>query len=150
MDEAIVLTYGLPALFALSFLAATLVPVGSEAGVVVLCLAGLDPLAIFATASAGNVLAAVANYLLGRWGARLWRQRRPRQPSAAWRRAHHQIQRWGAPALFFAWVPVVGDPLTVAAGSLEIPMGRFLVWVTSGKALRYALVIKGALLAAAP
>jgi membrane protein YqaA with SNARE-associated domain len=50
--------------------------------------------------------------------------------------------------LFFAWAPVIGDPLTVAAGSLEIPVGRFLAWVTLGKAVRYYVVIKGALWAA--
>lgn len=146
MIDPLLLAYGLPALFILSFLAATVVPLGSEAGVILLCLAGLDPTKILLTASVGNTLGAVANYLLGRWGARLWRRRHPRAPSAAWREARRRIRRWGAPALFFAWAPIVGDPLTVAAGSLEIPMGRFLVWVAVGKTLRYYLVIRGALM----
>jgi membrane protein YqaA with SNARE-associated domain len=113
-----------------------------------LCLNGLDPLSVFLTATAGNTLAAVVNYLMGCWGARLWRRRHPRQSSTAWKKAHRSILRWGAPVLFFAWAPVIGDPLTVAAGSLGIPVGRFLAWVTLGKAVRYYLVIKGALWAA--
>lgn len=144
MGEALLLDYGLPALFVLSFLAATVVPMGSEAGVVLLCLNGLDPAAILLTATAGNTLGAGVNYLLGRWGARLWR-RRHRRTSPAWQRARRSIRRWGAPVLFFAWLPVIGDPLTVAAGSMEIPMGRFLAWVVLGKAVRYYIVIKGAL-----
>ena len=149
MAETLLLSYGLPALFVLSFLAATVVPLGSEAGVVVLCLNGLDPVKILLTASAGNTLGAAVNYLLGRWGTRLWRRRHPRQPSAVWQNAHRSIRRWGAPILFFAWAPIIGDPLTVAAGSLEIPMRRFLTWVILGKAVRYLVVIKGALLATA-
>jgi membrane protein YqaA with SNARE-associated domain len=148
MGETLLLSYGLPALFVLSFLAATVVPLGSEPGVVLLCLNGLDPLSIFLTATAGNTLAAVVNYLMGCWGARLWRRRHPRQASTAWKKAHRSIHRWGAPVLFFAWAPVIGDPLTVAAGSLEIPVGRFLAWVTLGKGVRYYVVIKGALWAA--
>jgi membrane protein YqaA with SNARE-associated domain len=148
MDEAQLMSYGLPALFALSFLAATLVPVGSEAGVVFLALNGLDPFSIWATATFGNTLGAAVNYFLGRWGARIWRRKRPTPPSAAWRSARRKIRRWGTPVLFFAWAPVVGDPLTVAAGSLEIPLGRFLAWVILGKTLRYGMILQGALWAA--
>lgn len=148
MSETLLLTYGLPALFVLSFLAATVVPLGSEAGVVLLCLNGIDPWSILVTATTGNTLGAVVNYLLGRWGARLWRRRHRHPASAAWQRARRRIRRWGSPILFFAWLPVVGDPLTVAAGSLEIPMGRFLTWVVVGKAVRYYVVIRSALWAA--
>jgi len=150
MIEPLLIDHGLPALFILSFLAATVVPLGSEAGVVLLCLAGLDPTKILLTASVANTLGAVVNYLLGRWGARLWRRRHPKKPSAAWRVARRRIRRWGAPVLFFAWAPIVGDPLTVAAGSLEIPVGRFLAWVALGKLLRYYVIIKGAFLAVGP
>jgi membrane protein YqaA with SNARE-associated domain len=144
MGVALLMTYGLPALFGLSFLAATLIPVGSEAGVVLLVLGQLDPVHIWATATLGNTAGAGANYVLGRWGARLWRRYRPGPVSAAWRRARQRIRRWGAPALFFAWAPIVGDPLTLAAGGLKIPLGPFLAWVTLGKALRYWVVIESA------
>lgn len=145
MGDTLLLTYGLPGLFLLSFAAATIMPLGSEAGVVLLCLNGLDPLSILLTATAGNTLGAVTNYFLGRWGTRIWRHLNNQETSAAWQRARRGIQRWGAPALFFAWLPVIGDPLTVAAGSLDIPMGRFLAWVSLGKAARYFVVIKGTL-----
>jgi membrane protein YqaA with SNARE-associated domain len=144
MGAALLTTYGLPALFGLSCLAATLIPVGSEAGVVLLVLSGLDPVSIWATATLGNTAGAGINYVLGRWGARFWRRHRPHPPSAAWRRARRRIRRWGAPVLFFAWAPIVGDPLTLAAGGLKIPLGPFLAWVFLGKALRYWLVIESA------
>ena len=148
MNDALLLAYGLSALFALSLLAATVLPLGSEAGVVLLCVNGFDPLGVLLTASAGNILGAVVNYLLGRWGARLWRRRHAAGTSAAWRRARGHIRRWGAPVLFFAWAPIVGDPLTVAAGGLEIHPARFVFWVALGKVLRYAMLIQGTLMVA--
>jgi len=50
-------------------------------------------------------------------------------------------KKWGSPALFFAWVPIVGDPLTVVAGALNLNLYLFTFWVVLGKAFRYALVI---------
>ena len=41
----------------------------------------------------------------------------------------------------FAWVPVVGDPLTFIAGLMRARFVLFLPLVIIGKATRYALVI---------
>ena len=43
-------------------------------------------------------------------------------------------------SLLFAWLPIVGDPLTVVAGALRVPFVRFLALVAIGKAARYAAV----------
>ena len=50
--------------------------------------------------------------------------------------------RWGSPILFFAWLPIVGDPLTVAAGVLRVNIYLFTFWVVLGKAFRYFILIK--------
>jgi membrane protein YqaA with SNARE-associated domain len=50
---------------------------------------------------------------------------------------YHRYGRW---SLLFAWLPVIGDPLTVIAGTLREPLGIFLLLVTIGKAGRYVLV----------
>ena len=49
--------------------------------------------------------------------------------------------RWGAPVLFFAWLPFVGDPLTVAAGVLRVNLYVFTFWVVLGKMFRYYILI---------
>ncbi len=56
-------------------------------------------------------------------------------------RAGRWFARYGSWSLLFAWVPVVGDPLTVAAGLLRVNFGWFLALVAVGKAGRYAAVI---------
>src|SRR5512147_2675203 len=108
------------ALFIASFLAATLLPGGSEAvlfGVLKQHAGSFWP--ALAVATTGNTLGGMTSYLLGRLlppahqepGARS--QGRQRQ-AAAWAR------RYGAPAMLAAWVPLIGDPLCVAAGWLRL------------------------------
>ena len=129
-------------LFASAFLAATILPFSSEAVLAALTVAdGADVLLLWAVASAGNVLGAVANWVLGRF-CLTWRDRRwfPVRP-AELERAQRWFGRYGQWSLLFAWVPIVGDPLTVAAGLLRVKLAWFLILVSIGKGGRYAVVI---------
>ena len=58
-------------------------------------------------------------------------------------RATAWIRRYGAPALFFAWLPVAGDALCAGAGWLRIHWGAALAFIAAGKFARYALIAKG-------
>ena len=51
--------------------------------------------------------------------------------------------RFGWPALLLAWLPLLGDPLTFVAGTLNYPPGRFLILVFLGKAGRYGALWAG-------
>ena len=131
-------------LFASAFLAATILPVSSEAVLAGLIATGKgDPLALFAVATVGNTLGSVVNWLIGRGIAQF--RDRPWFPVSAERyeAATRQFTRYGVWSLLFAWLPFVGDPLTVVAGALGVPFGRFVVLVAIGKAARYAMVIAG-------
>src|SRR5688500_1367417 len=100
----------LAALFASSFLAATVLPGGSEA--VLFGVLRLQPdLAVqaIAVATIGNTLGGLSSYLLGR----VLPQGRPLKGLAA-------VRRYGSPVLLFSWVPIVGDALCVAAGWLRL------------------------------
>src|SRR5690242_20520184 len=101
---------GLWALFASSFLAATLLPGGSEAVLYgVLALHAADVSLALAVATLGNTLGGMSSYAIGRVI--------PQRESL---RGLSAIQKYGAPALLLAWVPIVGDPLCVAAGWLRL------------------------------
>ena len=138
------LELNLAGLFLGAFLAATVVPLPSEAGLAALLAAGKAPAALLvAVATAGNVLGSAVNWLLGRWAMRLrdrpWFPVDPRR----FARAEAWFGRWGKWTLLLAWLPVVGDPLTLVAGALGVRWWPFLVLVTIGKAARYALVAAG-------
>lgn len=126
--------------FTVSFLAATLLPLGSEALLVLLLLNAYDPVMVIATATLGNVLGSTVNYGLGLWGGGPLIQRilgiSPGQLEAARRR----FSRLGVLSLLLAWVPVIGDPLTVMAGLMRINAWTFLFLVTMGKLGRYLFV----------
>jgi membrane protein YqaA with SNARE-associated domain len=122
--------FTLTTLFISSFLAATLLPGGSEA--VLFGMLKLHPeawwLAVI-VATAGNTLGGLSSYLIGR----LLPQTRPLPGLAS-------IQRYGTPALLLSWVPIVGDPLCVAAGWLRLNAGLATLFIAAGKFARYLVV----------
>ena len=128
-------------LFTISFLAATILPFSSE-----LTLAGLiatsnyDNLLLLIVASFGNVLGSVVNWALGLYSRNLitkkwfpFKNRQIENPSK-W------FSKFGKWSLLFAWVPVVGDPLTLSAGLFRVKFSEFLILVTIGKVSRYFII----------
>ena len=133
-------------LFLAALLAATLVPAQSEAVLVALILGGGHPLwLLLCVATTGNVLGSVVNWLMGRFllhfSDRRWFPVSARQMD----RATAWYARWGKWSLLGAWLPVVGDPLTLAAGVLREPFWRFLILVTLAKGGRYLVLAWGTL-----
>ena len=121
-----------------AFLAATLIPFSSEA--VLFAVLRLHPdlvgLALI-TATAANTAGGMTTYALGRW----FGDRKP-----APERARAQVGRWGAPATALAWLPLVGDGLSLAAGWLRLGLLPVLAWQALGRLARYWVVAQGSLL----
>jgi membrane protein YqaA with SNARE-associated domain len=129
-------------LFFTAFLAATLLPLSSEAVLAALAAAdGADALLLLAIATIGNTLGAVVNWGLGRfclrWTGRRWFPFSEDQLT----RAADRFRRYGLWSLLFAWVPVIGDPLTFAAGVMRVRVLPFVLLVGLGKGARYAAVL---------
>jgi membrane protein YqaA with SNARE-associated domain len=128
-------------LFIISFVAATLLPLGSELALLAMLESGFSPSTCLLVASFGNVLGSLVNYGLGVWlGHKLLQPNRWINPQKL-KGAIDRYRRWGMTSQLLAWVPIIGDPLTFAAGVLRINLIGFLVLVTIGKVGRYAIVI---------
>lgn len=127
--------------FLVSLLSATLLPGGSEILVASQACLGGSGLLLGLVATLGNTLGSFVNWGLGRfllhYENRRWFPIKPAQRL----KAEYWFARWGRWSLLFAWLPVVGDPLTAVAGVLRVPWLTFLFLVGAGKALRYSLVI---------
>ena len=121
---------GLWALFASSLLAATLLPGGSEA--VLFAVLTLHPGEVWpalAVATLGNTLGGMSSYLVGRVIPP--KKDLPGLPAA---------QRYGTPALLLSWVPILGDPLCVAAGWLRLNPWLCAAFMALGKFARYLVI----------
>lgn len=140
--ELWLLDHGYSALFLLSFLASTLVPLGSEWLLALLLVDGFDPITVVAVATAGNSCGALTTYAIGLWGGPFLIQRILRISPDTQERAEKYFSRYGSWALLFSWVPVLGDPLCLAGGVLRIGFWRFSFLITTGKLLRYLVVAK--------
>lgn len=129
-------------LFASAFLAATILPFSSEAVLAGLSTAGgFDAAWLWAIATLGNTLGALVNWVLGRWCVH-WQDRKwfPFQADDL-DKADRWFAKWGVWSLLLSWVPVIGDPITFAAGFLRVNLGVFLALVTVAKGGRYLIVL---------
>jgi membrane protein YqaA with SNARE-associated domain len=128
----------LAALFAASFLAATLVPLPSEAALFAYLQLHPERAALaVATATIANTAGGMTSYLIGRV--------LPQRNLAP--KALRLIHRFGAPATFLAFLPIVGDALCVAAGWLRVHWLAALGFMAAGRLARYVVVAWGTLLA---
>jgi membrane protein YqaA with SNARE-associated domain len=132
--------YGLVSLFVLSFLASTVVPLGSEWLLVMLLLQGHSALSTVTVATLGNTLGACTTYLVGIFGSTFLTHRVLRLSDPELDRSRSIYQRFGIWSLLFTWIPVIGDPLCLLAGVMRTSLPQFLVLVPIGKACRYVVL----------
>lgn len=130
-------------LFLSAFLAATVLPLSSEVVLVLLLSEGYDPVSAVSIATAGNVLGSAVNYIIGIFGSLMILERLLGISKHQLEKAKVRFNKYGLASLLFAWVPVIGDPLTVAAGILKINFGLFLLLVSIGKCGRYVAIAWG-------
>jgi membrane protein YqaA with SNARE-associated domain len=122
--------FSLWGLFISSFLAATLLPGGSEAVLFGVLKAYPETLWIaLGIAAVGNTLGGMVNFGMG-W---LW-------PQTQQLRHVEKVRRYGTPALLFAWVPLIGDALCLAAGWLRLNPWQAALFMAAGKFARYWVI----------
>ena len=128
-------------LFIISFLAATILPFSSE-----LTLAGLmatssyDNLLLLAVASLGNILGSVVNWILGFYSRNLSKKNWFLFKDEQIKKSSKWFNKFGKWSLLFAWLPVIGDPLTLVAGLLRVKFLEFLILIIIGKISRYIVI----------
>jgi membrane protein YqaA with SNARE-associated domain len=135
--------FGLSSVFVVSFLSATLLPMGSEP--VVFGLIKLSPHLFWPTigvATLGNTLGGAVSWWMGLASHKVVERH---QHSKHHLRALEWLEKLGPKACLLAWLPVVGDPLCAVAGWLKLPFWPCLGYMALGKLARY-LVMTSALI----
>ena len=123
-------TYSLYALFLSSFLAATLLPGGSEAALFAVLLNYPESLWIaLIVATIGNTMGGMVTFGMG-WIL----------PQTQQLKHVDKLRKYGAPVLVLAWVPLIGDALCLAAGWLRLNFWLSAIYMGLGKSARYAII----------
>ncbi len=123
-------------------LAATILPLSSEIVLTTMLLTNLfEKNILLVIASSGNILGSIFNWYLGKkimiFQDRKWFPVSPEQLN----KSQKYFQKYGLWSLLLAWVPVIGDPLTLLAGVLRVRFSIFFILVSISKISRYVFII---------
>ena len=149
MDAVVdfLIQYGYWGMFLAAFLAASIFPFSSEAVMVGLQLAGLDPVMLLVWGTVGNVGGSMFNYCLGRLGRMEWIEKYLHVKRESVEKAQHWMERKGATVCVgYAWClyvdfRVIGDAISVALGFMRANWLICLISITIGKLVRYAILV---------
>jgi len=133
--------FGLSTVFVVSFISATLLPLGSEP--VVFGLVKLNPDMYWPAvlvATLGNTLGGALDWWMGFGSRQAVNKYRGSKTSAAQVKALVWLERLGPKACLLSWLPAVGDPLCAIAGWLKLPFWPCLLYMAIGKFLRYSVM----------
>ena len=130
--------YGLVTVFIITFVSATLLPIGSEPAV--FGLVKLSPGLFWpamAVATAGSTLGGALTWWMGYGAERAYEHVTHKRQDA---RALRWLRRHGAKACLLSWLPIVGDPLCAVAGWLQLPFWPCTLYMAIGKFARYVVM----------
>jgi len=126
-----------------AFLAGSFIPFSSEAVMLGLLAAGLDPWLLVVYGTVGNVAGSVVNYGVGRMGKTEWIERYLHVSKENMARAERFMNGRGAMMGFFAFVPILGSAITILLGLMRANIIISLASITLGKFLRYWILVYG-------
>ena len=129
-------------LLLISFLAATILPLSSELVLTTMLLTDtFNKFLLLVIASFGNILGSSVNWYLGKkilnFKDKNWFPASEKQIV----KSEIYFKKYGIWSLLFAWVPIIGDPLTIVAGMLRVKFYTFLLLVSISKISRYIFLI---------
>ena len=134
-------SYGNWGMFLAAFLAGSFFPFSSEAVMLALLAAGLDPYSLVAYGTVGNVLGSAFNYGVGRMGRLDWIESYFHVSEQSLRRAEKFMSGHGALMGFFSFLPVLGSAISIVLGLMRANIILSFLSITAGKFLRYLLLV---------
>lgn len=135
--------YGPIGMLIASFIAGSVFPFSSEAVMLAMLAAGVDPWELVITASIGNVAGSMFNYGVGRLGRLDWIEKYLHVKKESLDKAERFMAGRGAWMGFFAFLPLLGSAITIVLGLTRANLPISIFSITIGKVLRYVLLVYG-------
>ena len=127
-------------LFITAFVSATIFPMGSEALLIYDITQGYNIYLLLLFATLGNSLGSVVNYYLGLKGEEYLISKNILSEKYI-NISKNYFDKYGFICLLFAWLPIIGDPITFVAGILKYDFKKFIILVIISKFLRYLFIV---------
>ena len=132
--------YGPLGMLIASFIAGSVFPFSSEAVMLAMLAAGVDPWELVITASIGNVAGSMFNYGVGRLGRLDWIEKYLHVKKESLDRAQRFMGGHGAWMGFFAFLPILGSAISILLGLMRANIIITLISITLGKVMRYLII----------
>lgn len=132
--------YGPIGMLIASFIAGSVFPFSSEAVMLPMLAAGVDPWELVITASIGNVAGSMFNYGVGRLGRLDWIEKYLHVKKESLDRAQRFMGGHGAWMGFFAFLPIFGSAISILLGLMRANIIITLISITLGKVMRYLII----------
>ena len=132
--------YGPIGMLIASFIAGSVFPFSSEAVMLAMLAAGVDPWELVITASIGNVAGSIFNYGVGRLGRLDWIEKYLHVKKESLDRAQRFMGGHGAWMGFFAFLPILGSAISILLGLMRANIISTLISITLGKVMRYLII----------
>ena len=127
-------------LFFVALMAATILPISSEALLIYYLHDEKSAILLLIAAGVGNTLGSIINYYIGKKGSE-YLIRKEKISTIRLQKSEDIFKRYGGYALLLSWLPIIGDPLTLVAGLLHYDIKKFITFVAISKFGRYVLII---------
>ena len=128
---------GLLGLFIGTFLAATVLPLSSDALYIAVLMATGSPVECLLVGTLGNWLGGVTTYFLGRLAKWEWLEKWFKVKRETLERQKEKVDRYGVWLALISWVPVIGDAFVLALGFYKTPAFWTMILMLAGKAGRF-------------
>ena len=133
--------WGYLGLFIISFLAATIIPLSPEVLVLLLFSRGYDAPLLIVIASLAGYLGSLTYYYLARAGGNFALKRFVEISPERLEKAQSRFERWGSAILLVSWMPIIGEPLIIVSGLLQVRLSVFTFWVIVSRLIRFSVLL---------
>lgn len=137
-------SYGYWGMLIAAFIAGSVFPWSSEAIMLALLAAGLEPMGLVIYGTIGNVLGSMFNYWVGHFGRIDWIEKYLHVKKESLDKAERFMRGHGAWIGFFAFLPIIGSAITILLGLMRANVFITTISIAIGKFLRYAILVYGA------
>ena len=141
VHDALFIKYGLVGLF-FNGMFSSFIPIPTELTISALLLGGANPVDVFLVLTTSSIIGGYIAYYLG-YNGRLLKKIR-KTPEKKYEQKSVSIMTkygWSTIIFFSPWIPIVGDVVSIVAGTKKYNIVKYTIAMTTGKTVKAVAVV---------